>query len=148
MARISATGLIVTVTASVSFPVPVTLSEFADDADPFDFDNLVIGETAMALNGTLVGWSVANPINPTLNVVPGSEEDQFLGLLLELNRVGRGKSVAGDVITMTAQYPGDELPIILTGGQIISGSPASSAASSGRIKSKAFGFSFENRVGV
>ena len=55
--------------------------------------------------------------------------------------------LTGDVITMTWQYPG-QLPNVLSGGAMLSGSPASSAASSGRKKSKAYQFGFGNKVGT
>jgi hypothetical protein len=147
MSNISATGLVVTIIASNSFPVaPIVLNDWADDADPFDFENLTIAADAMGLNGDYLTWSSPTPLRPTLNVIPGSESDKKLGLLFELNRVGEDKTGAGDVITMTGQYPG-HLPIVLSGGAILNGSPASSAASSGRIKSKAYQFGFGNKVG-
>ena len=120
--------------------------DFADDSDPFDFENLVIAEDAMALNGNYLTWASANPLRLTLNVIPGSTSDILLGTLFGLNRVGENKTSAGDVITMIAQYVG-ELPILLSGGSMLSGAPASSAASSGRKKSKPYQFGFGNQVG-
>lgn len=147
MGDISATGLVVTILASNSFAiVPLVITEFADDADPFDFENLTIGEDAMGLNGDYLTWASPTPLHPTLNVIPGSTSDKLLATLFELNRVGENKESAGDVISMTAQYPG-QLPIVLSGGAILSGSPASSAANSGRIKSKQYGFGFGNKIG-
>lgn len=147
MSNISATGLVVTIIASNSFPIaPLVITDWADDADPFDFENLTIAEDSMGMNGQYLTWSSPQPLRPTLNVIPGSESDQRLGLLFELNRVGEDKEGAGDVITMTAQYPG-ELPILLSGGSMLSGAPATSAASSGRKKTKPFTFGFGNKTG-
>ena len=144
---IAATGLVVTIIASNSFPVvPLVITDFADDADPFDFEDLVVAEDAMGLNGDYVYWTVATPVRPILNVIPGSESDKRLALLLELNRVGQNKEAAADVITMTAEYPGRE-PVVLTGGAILGGPPAKSAASSGRLKSQGYRFGFGNKVG-
>jgi len=147
MSDISATGLVVTILASNSFAVvPLVIDEWADDSDPFDFENLTIAQDAMGLNGDYLTWASATPLRPTLNVIPGSTSDQLLGTLFELNRVGENKASAGDVITMTAQYPG-QLPIVLSGGALLNGSPASSAASAGRLKSKQYGFGFGNKIG-
>ena len=147
MSNIGATGLVINIIASNSFPlVPLQITDFADDADPFDFENLTIAEDAMGLNGDYLTWSNANPLHPTLNVIPGSPSDKKLALLFELNRVGENKESAGDVISMVAQYPG-QLPIILSGGAILNGSPVSSASNTGRIKSKQYGFGFGNKVG-
>jgi len=147
MSNISATGLVVNIIASNSFPIaPLVITDFADDSDPFDFENLVIAEDSMGLNGDYLVWSSATPLRPTLNVIPGSPSDIVLGTLFELNRVGENKESAQDVITITAQYPG-ELPILLSGGAITAGAPASSAASSGRKKSKSYSFGFGNKIG-
>lgn len=148
MSNISASGLTVLILASNSFPIaPLIINDFADDTDPFDFENLTIADDAMGLNGDYVYWTNPTPIRPTLAVIPGSVSDKLLASLFELNRVGQNKTGAGDVITMTALYPG-ELPIVLSGGGMLSGSPFSSASSSGRRKSKTYQFGFGNKVGI
>lgn len=146
MENISGFGLIVNVLASNTFPVGLLLTEFADDADPFDLPSLQIADKAMGLNGDLIIWSKPNPINVTLNVIAGSFTDANLAVLLEANRVGRGKTGARDVITMTAIYPSGNV-LILNSGAITDGIPANSVASAARFKSKSYAFTFENKVG-
>jgi hypothetical protein len=145
MENISGFGLSVNILASNTFPVGLLISEFADDADPFDIPSLQIADTAMGLNGDMIAWSKANPIKITLNVIPGSFSDLNLAVLFEANRVGRGKIGARDIITMTGIYP-NGTPIILTNGVITDGNPGSPVASSGRLKSKSYQFSFENKT--
>jgi hypothetical protein len=146
MENISGFGLIVNVIASNTFPVGLLLTEFADDADPFDLPSLQIADKAMGLNGDLIVWSKPNPINVTLNVIAGSFTDENLSVLLEANRVGRGKTGARDVITMSAIYPSGNI-LLLNNGAITDGIPANSVASAGRFKSKSYSFSFENKAG-
>lgn len=69
---ISGFGLEATLIAIPSFPTGITITEFADDADPFDLPEIQITDTAMTLNGDLVNWSTPVPINLTMNVIPGS----------------------------------------------------------------------------
>lgn len=145
MTDISGFGTRVTIRASNTFPVGFTVTEFADDADGIDNPSLQIADKAMGLNGDLLTWATANPLNVTLNVIPGSEADRNLGILLEANRVGRGKTSARDVITMTYTLP-DGSGLIYSGGAITDGMPGSSPASSGRLKTKQYQFSFENKV--
>lgn len=145
MQNISGYGLIVNVLASVTYPVGLLLSEFADDSDPFDFPSLQIADKAMGLNGDLIVWSKPNPIIVTLNVIPQSFSDLNLATLFEANRVGKGKTGARDIITMTAIYP-NGVPIILTNGVITDGMPGSSVASSARLKTKNYSFAFENKT--
>ncbi len=145
MTDIAGFGAQVQVKASVTFPSGFVVSQFADDADPFDIPALTIAETAMGLNGDMVTWSKANPIAITLNIVPGSEDDRNMALLFEANRVGKGKSSARDVITIVAVYP-DGGTLTLDTGVITSGMPGKSIASSGRFKSNAYQFAFENKT--
>lgn len=143
MNDISVFGLRVQVVASETFPSGVPITQFADDADPFDSPSMQIRDKTMGVNGDLVSWSKANPILVTLNVVPNSEDDKNLGVLFEANRVGKGKQGARDVITITAVYP-DGKTASFAQGVITDGQPANSATSAGRMKSKAYAFAFEN----
>ncbi len=143
MQDISVFGIRVQVVASQTFPSGINITQFADDADPFDAPSMQIRDKAMGVNGDLISWSKANPIPVTLNVVPNSEDDKNLSVLFEANRVGKGKQGARDVISITAVYP-DGRTASFSQGVITDGQPANSAQSSGRMKSKAYAFAFEN----
>ena len=147
MQNISGFGSSISIIASSTFPAGLYLTEFADDSDPFDIPVLQIADKTMGVNGDLIIWSKANPILITLNVIPGSFTDVNLGILLEANRVGKGKIGAQDVMTLTVQYPNNTF-VILQNGAITDGAPVSSLASAGRLKSKAYSFAFENRIGI
>lgn len=142
---ISGFGLRVRVIASNTFPNGFDVTQFADDADPFDAPSIKIANTAMGLNGELIIFSTAVPINLTLAVVPASDDDKNLAVLFEANRVGKGKSGARDEITITGIYPSGKT-VTLSGGCITDGIPTDSIASAGRMKSKPYVFSFENKV--
>ena len=143
MQDISATGISLLVKADKTFPNGFTVTQFADDADPFDLPSLGIAATAMNINGGLVTWSAPQPINPTLNVIPGSEDDNNLATLFEANRAAAGKTVARDIITIVATYP-DGSTVTLSNGKMTSGFPGKSIASAGRMKSKAYSFMFQD----
>lgn len=147
MQDISGFGLRITIVASVTFPSGITLTQFADDGDPIDAPSQQLMDKAMGLNGDMVVWSKANPITPTINVIPGTDDDANLEVLAEANRVGRGKRSARDVITMTIIYPDDRV-ITLTEGKITDAIPIRSVASAGRMKTKPYIFAFEGRQGT
>jgi hypothetical protein len=147
MNDISGFGLRVNIKASVTFPQGINVTQFADDADPFDTPEIAISESAMGLNGDLVNWSVATPITVSIAVVPNSDDDRNLATLFEANRVGRGKISARDEITLAAVYP-DGRSITMTKGRPTMLTPSNSVASGGRMKSKTYGFVFENKVGA
>lgn len=147
MADISGFGLRARLVASVTFPNGVEITQFADDADPLDAPSQQVADKAMGLNGDLITWKKANPVIATLNVVPNQDDDKNLAILLEANRVGRGKQAARDVITMTLVYP-DGKTKNLTSGVITDGMPMNGVASAGRLKTKAYAFAFENISGT
>lgn len=143
MNDISVFGLRVQLNASETFPAGVSLTQFADDADPFDTPAMQIRDKAMGVNGDLITWSKANPITITVSLVPNSEDDNNLAVLFEANRTGKGKQGARDTVSITVVYP-DGGTSSFTQGAITDGMPANSSASSGRFKSKTYTFAFEN----
>lgn len=143
MKDISIFGIRVQLVASVTFPAGISLTQFADDADPFDAPSLQIRDKAMGVNGDLITWSKANPLLLTLNVVPGGDDDRNLAVLYAANRVGKGKQGARDIISLTAIYP-DGTTASFSQGVITDGMPANSGTSAGRLKTKNYAFAFEN----
>ena len=143
MADISGFGLSVTLRASTTFPAGISITEFADDADPLDLASIQVADDAMGLNGDLLKWSNAMAIPAILNVIPNGTDDRLLSLLAELNRVGKGKTSARDVVTMVVSYP-DGRKTTLTNGFIRDAMRGNSIASAGRLKTKAYVFRFEN----
>ncbi len=146
MQNISAFGIQVSLIASNTYPVGITLTQFSDDTDAIDVPVLQIADTAMGINGDLIAWSKANPIKFTLSVLPNTDNDRMLGILFEANRPGRGKTGAQDVITLNIQYPAGNV-VQLVNGVMVDGFPFSGAQSTGRLKTKTYSFSFEQRIG-
>lgn len=146
MEDISGFGLRVVVTASTTFPAGFEVSQFADDTDPFDFPELTIADTGMGLNGDMVTWAKAVPIDIRMGVIPNGPDDTNLAILFEANRVSKGKAGARDVITLTAVYPDGSVKIF-SPGRVITGVPANGVQTSGRYKSKTYSFRFENQAG-
>lgn len=142
---ISGQGLEFTIIASNTFPNGVTLTQFADDADPLDMPDLKIADVTMGLNGDLISWSTAVPILSTIALVPGSDDDKNMAILAEANRSGRGKINAKDIITGIVSSPDGKI-ITFSEGKMLTAPPADSVASAGRKKSKVYGFGFENKV--
>jgi len=142
---ITAFGLKVRVIASNSFPAGFTVTQFADDGDPFDIPSIKIAETAMGLNGDLIVWAKANPITVTINVIPDSDDDKNLSVIFENNRVGKNKSSVKDSITLVGLYPSGKT-VTMTAGKMTDGMAGSGVASAGRLKTKAYMFAFENKI--
>lgn len=138
-------GLVVTVVGDKTFPIGFPITQFADDADPFDVPSIQIKDKAMGLNGDLISWSKPNALVITLNVIPDSDDDNTLAILFESNRVGKGKLAVTDSITLVGVYPDGKIVSYLN-GVLTDGVPGTGVASSGRFKSKNYSFAFENRI--
>jgi hypothetical protein len=147
MENISGQGLIVTVQASVTLPVPFPITQFSDDADPIDVEVIEMGAAVMGLNGDLIVWSKAVGLKVTLNIIPGSAGDIALETILRANLVARGKITAKDIITLTEVMPSGRFAIYQQ-GIMTKGMPSHSVASEGRLKTKPYEFIFESRSGI
>ena len=141
--EVSATGVSVRIIASRTFPQGFTVTQFADDADPFDVPDVTVSANTMNVNGDLVSASAPAPILFNLAVLPNTEDDQNLNQLLNANRAARGRRHSQDVITLVVTWPSGATDSYI-GGKIQAGNPGRSAASAGRIKSKTYGFAFED----
>lgn len=136
-------GLVVSIIASSTFPAGMILEAFADDADPFDFPDLQVADIAMGLNGDLITWSKAMPLVTQVSLIPESDDDNNMSVLLAANRVGKSKNSAQDIITLTGRYPSGVV-VTLSNGRLTNGMISNSIASAGRMKSKPYKFAFEN----
>jgi len=146
MTDISGNGVKILIAASKTFPVGFPVTQLADDNDPLDFADLSLSETAMGVNGDMVSYTVTNPLEFTLSVIPNGVDDAALSVLHEANRASKNKQSAKDSITITIVYP-NLRTVVLRGGSIISGSAAPSISSNGRIKTKTYNFHFEDKIG-
>jgi hypothetical protein len=143
MEDISGYGLKVIVSAIPTFPQGITITQFADDADPFDLPSIQIADKAMGLNGDLIIWAKAVPIALTLSVIAGSKDDQNLRVLFQTSRPGKGKPAVHTRFNIVGVYPNGKR-IALVNGVMTDGMPGLSVASAGRMKSKSYVFTFEN----
>lgn len=143
MFDVSGTGFSLTVKFSNTFPAGFQITEFADDADPWDAPSVQIAAPSMNVNGYLIRASSPQPIARTINVIPGSDADKNLSIALEANRVGLGKRSARDVVTVVASWP-DGSTETLSEGFMSDGMSGKSLASAGRIKSRSYAFAFQD----
>jgi len=142
MINISGFGLQAQITASNTFPNGFSFTEFADDADPLDSPDLDATDTAMALNGDLIVWSRAQGIEITLNAIPTSPGDTNIDVLLNANRVAKGKVGARDIVRIVLTYPSGQT-VTMSSGVIVSGKVMPEVASAGRFKTRPYKFRFE-----
>ncbi|MBQ2174079.1 MAG: hypothetical protein II453_03050 [Alphaproteobacteria bacterium] len=142
---VSAMGLKVLVQATLSFPLGIEVTHFADDGESLAITDMTTMETGMGVNGDLVVWRVATPCEVELNVIPGTDDCNDLEMLFNLNMTQKNRVSSKDLITMIVTHPNGK-QTILTNGYIVGGKPAQDYSSNGRANSRTFRFIFENNV--
>lgn len=140
--NISGFGLSARVTASNTYSSGFTVDEFSDDADPMDSPEVAIAETAFGLNGDMVTWSRAGGIEIVMGLIATSRSDDDTQVLLEANRVGKGKTSARDKVDIVFTYPNGDV-VTCSNGVIVSGTLMPGVAANGRFKSRMYRYRFE-----
>jgi len=147
MFNISGFGLTVSLIASNTFPVGLLLTQWPDDQDAISFPDIEIGDAQMGVNGDLIVWSKAAPVKVTLSAIPDSPTDLQLAVLLMANRVGVNKIGARDILQMVVLQGNNNLGTF-TNGIIVSGPSFTGVQSTGRMKTKQYGFIFESPYAI
>ena len=102
--NVSGLGLTVTIQSVPTFPQGFSIDQWPDDADPLTVGDVQVTDTAMGVNGDMITWNKANPIPVELSVIPNTEADKNLGILLKMNRSAKNKVSVQDSITMVITY--------------------------------------------
>lgn len=140
-AGLSSVGIQIRISTTFTYPAGFIVTSFSDDSDQISFEDITVGETAMTLGGLHIGWNKPTPIKCSLSIVPTAPEADWLANLLNANRVAGFKLIANDLITMNIVYPQGNIRT-LTGGFILSGPPANTGTSAGRLKTNIYQFAF------
>ena len=147
MIDVSGFGLKATIVAIQTFPMGFTVQQFADDVDPLEIQDDVPGGYEMLYDGSLFAYTQANPILVKISVLPGSEDDINLKILLGARRMANKLLPISDVTSLVVSYP-DGGKAVFSNGSIISGPPADSIKQEGRKKGNTYLFAFGNSTGA
>ena len=139
MADVSHNGAIYTISASNTFNnVPLPMSAFPKDTDPFDVPTTDIGDLELGTNGDAITWTMQNPVESSIAVIPATDDHEILQTIYNANRTEKGSPSRNDVITLVRILPNGETTTMR--GKITSGPATTSLASSGKIKTPVYGF--------
>lgn len=140
---------------SVGIPPLITLTKFADDANPVDVEQIEVTGHAINVNGELVTWEKPAAYLVSVAVLCGTDDDVNLRLLLEGSHATSGKGFAlAPTITMRVSIGrrnmlgivSSEDSCTYTQGRIVSGRPGAAVDSEGKKMSNTYTFVFENAV--
>lgn len=141
MQNISGFGLSLVIVALQTFPLGIKVSAFPDDVDPLIVEDNESTKIEMLYDGTLFAYDTSNPILVSVSVIPYSDDDINLRILLSTRKTGIKWLPIDDVTSMVINYPdGDR--VVYSGGSIVSGPTSDSVTQNGRRKTNTYKFAF------
>ena len=147
MINVSGFGLGVTIVAVQSFPMGFNLSKFADDQDPLSAKPYEPFGYDLLYDGELFAFDKAAVVEVDVSVVPNTDDDINLKILLQSRRGGISILPFDDSVTMVINYP-DGGRVILSSGSILSGPVMDNITQSGRKSGNIYKFVFSSIQGM
>lgn len=147
MINISGFGTKVDIVALQTFPMGFSVTSFSDDVDPVIIEQTETSGYEMLFDGGLVAFDKAAPILVSLSVIPNTEDDINLKLLLQARKGGFKWLPIQDVTTMVVTYP-DKGRVVFSSGTILSGPMGDSITTSGRRRTNTYNFVFGSYAGA
>lgn len=146
MQNISGFGTSLTIIATQSFPFGFGVTKFADDVAPITHKEVEPTAYQELIDGSLFFFTQAAPVEVAISVIPGSEDDINLKILLQAQKGGIQLLPVPDVTSMVLSYPKGK--VMLTNGSIIRGPLMDSIGDTSRKNSNTYTFVFGNFAGA
>lgn len=143
--NVGGVGLKITLFASITFPLGITITELSKETDPFVVNNVPLTKSGVGINGDKYVWQTAEQILTELNIIPNTESDKNLKILSNANRKSKNKVAVIDDITITVEYPNGETVTFLD-GNITEGKIANGVATDGKYPDGHYTFEFGNVI--
>lgn len=147
VANVSGFGAQINIVSTVTFPYGFSVDQFPDDVDPIQINELTVKKYEMLIDGRMIHYGTANPVEMAVSVIAGSDNDINLGIILSAARVRRQILPIPDMIIMVVTYP-DDIITTLTNGTIISGPPLRGIGVNGKIRTNTYRFAFGTSITV
>lgn len=147
MIDVSAFGTGIMVLSTASFPQGFSLSQFADDEDPLNVEQVEVSGFEKLYDGSIFIFDKTSPILLSVAVMPNSDDDINLKILMQMRKSSPSLLPLPDTTSMVITYP-DGGRVILTNGGLISGALADSITTQGRKKGNVYHFVFGTFAGA
>lgn len=142
----SSIGVRVYLRASITYPQGITFSAFPEDSDIGTTGDNDIASSASGVNGDLIWWKTVSGINVQVPLIPNTSEEALMDILFEANRGVKGRMPKKDIITMVVTNPVTGVVTTYKNGFVRSGNVGKTYGGDGRIKTKNYGFTFEDKI--
>lgn len=147
MEHVGGFGTKIVIVAVSTFPSGFTIEKFADDKDPlmarpyepFGYEQLY--------DGSIYAFDRAAPIEVDISVIPDTEDDINLKVLLQASKGGFSILPFDDSVHAVITYPNNGR-VILSQGSILSGPILDNIVKEGRKESNTYRFVFSAVQGM
>jgi hypothetical protein len=142
----SSIGVSCRLIASQTYPAGISFTAFPEDTDIGVSGDLEIAGNASGVNGDLITWSTVAGIEAQVPLIPNTEEESLMDILFQANRASKNRAPKKDVITLVITNPVTGVAKTYIKGRIKRGSVGYTYGGDGRIKTKNYGFVFEDAI--
>lgn len=142
----SSIGILCRLIASQTYPAGISFTAFPDDTDIGVSGDLEIAGNASGVNGDLITWSTVAGIEVQIPLIPNTEEEALMDVLFQANRASKNRRPKKDIITLVVTNPVTGVAKTYLNGVIKRGTVGYTYGGDGRIKTKNYGFVFEDAV--
>ncbi len=142
----SAIGVSCRLVASVTFPSGISFTAFPDGADLGPSGDTEIVGNASGINGDLIVWSTVSGLEVQVPLIPNTEEEALMDSLFQANRASKNRFPKKDVITLVVTNPITGVAKTYINGAVKRGAVGYTYGGDGRIKTKTYGFVFEDAI--
>lgn len=141
MQDLSGFGLGITILALQSFPMGYSLSQFADDINPLEIEEIEPVGFDMLYDGSLFAFDKAAPVKLTIGLIAGTADDINCKVLLQARKASSGIVPLPDITSAVITY-GNGGRLLLSNGTILKGPLGDTIEASGRTKGNQYTFVF------
>lgn len=121
----------------------VTVTDFMDDANPVEFQDVEVSSVGVNCNGSMVRHARPNVIMMSLTVIPGSPSDTGLYNLWKKYRVqGNWNSAWEDHLTASVSIGSGRGSKTYSDGTMVSGPGGPSSNGEGKMSGRTYTFAF------
>lgn len=142
----SSIGVRVFLIASVTFPRGITFQAFPEDGDVGTNGEIDIASSASGVNGELIWWKTVTGIQTQVPLIPNTPEEALMDMLFQANRGAKNRFPKKDIITMVVTNPVTGVVSTYKNGYVRNGNVGYTYGGDGRIKTKNYGFTFEDKI--
>lgn len=122
-----------------------TITQFADDSAPFQVSNTAASHVQFDINGDFVKTSKWSPIEISISVIGGSEDDYKLWILLQQTKPQSNLSAEERrSLFRSSTFHINTREITLDDGMLIDGPDSLNVSQEGRITASTYTFSFKS----